>query len=290
MIRTTKLLLSNERDAQWGLTVCAVGHEKKDPQEEYAAPRSADTRTGANDSYRLHLIVEGKGTVNSRTTKNMTVTAGHALLVHPNEWFAWWPDRQPAWEHYWIAFKGTDMDERVAAGFFPKDRTTWRVGYAPDLLLLYKRALSIADNEPVYFQQALAGIVNDMLGTLYALERETEMNKRRNTTDTVNRGLLRIREAIESNITVQQVADEIGMSYANFRKLFKKNTGCSPARYQQTLKIERAKELLSSSNLSVKEIAYRLCFSSPDYFSAMFKRATGRKPSDYRMDISASET
>jgi AraC-like DNA-binding protein len=74
----------------------------------------------------------------------------------------------------------------------------------------------------------------------------------------------------------------MGVSYSNFRKLFKEYTGLSPATYQQDLRLQRAKELLSTTDLSIKEIAYKLNFESPDYFSAKFKAKTGRRPSELR--------
>lgn len=91
-----------------------------------------------------------------------------------------------------------------------------------------------------------------------------------------------IREGVESKITVHEIAAELGSSYSNFRKLFKEYTGMSPALYQQNLRLQRAKELLSSTDMSIKEIAYRLNFDSPDYFSSKFKAKVGCKPSEYR--------
>jgi AraC-like DNA-binding protein len=100
----------------------------------------------------------------------------------------------------------------------------------------------------------------------------------------INRARLRIREALESNLTIQQVAQELGISYSNFRKLFKEYTGVAPSMYQQELRLQRAKEMLSTTNMSIKEIAYRLNFESPDYFSSKFKIKTGIKPSDFRSE------
>jgi rhamnulokinase len=82
--------------------------------------------------------------------------------------------------------------------------------------------------------------------------------------------------------TIQEIAQELGISYSSFRKLFKEHTGFAPALYQQNLKLQRAKELLSTTDESIKGIAYRLNFESPDYFSAKFKNQTGMKPSDFR--------
>ena len=117
---------------------------------------------------------------------------------------------------------------------------------------------------------------------MYSLERNIELNKNHAHIDMVRRARLRIYDALESSLTIQQIAEELGVSYSNFRKLFKEYTGLSPATYQQDLKLQRAKELLSTTNLSIKEIAYRLNFDSPDYFSAKFKIKTGRKPSEMR--------
>ena len=120
---------------------------------------------------------------------------------------------------------------------------------------------------------------------MYSLERNIILNKDYNYADIMNRARLRIRESLESNLTIQKIAEELGIGYSNFRKLFKEYTGVAPAMYQQELRLQRAKEMLSTTNISIKEIAYRLNFDSPDYFSAKFKIKTGRKPSDFRREM-----
>ena len=186
------------------------------------------------------------------------------------------------WKSHWIGFKGKNIDDRVLAGFLSVEKPIYHVGFSSEIVQLYKTAYETAVNEEPFSQQMMAGIVNHMVGIMYALERNMELNKNNSHKDMINRARLRIREALESNLTIQEIADELSMSYSNFRKLFKEYTGLSPAVYQQDLKLQRAKELLSTTDLSVKEIAYRLNFDSPDYFSAKFKIKTGRKPSEMR--------
>jgi AraC-like DNA-binding protein len=147
---------------------------------------------------------------------------------------------------------------------------------------LYTRAYQTAVEEAAYAQQMMAGIVNHLIGLMYALERNIELGKNTAQVDMVNRARLRIREGLESELSIQEIAEELGVSYSNFRKLFKEYTGLSPAVYQQELRLLRAKELLSTTDLSIKEIAYRLAFDSPDYFSAKFKAKMGQKPSEIR--------
>ena len=118
---------------------------------------------------------------------------------------------------------------------------------------------------------------------------ELRLNKDSKHVDIINKARLRIRESLEGNLTIQEIAQELGISYSSFRKLFKEHTGFAPALYQQNLKLQRAKELLSTTDDSIKEIAYRLNFESPDYFSSKFKSQTGMKPSDFRNMYSVAE-
>jgi AraC-like DNA-binding protein len=159
------------------------------------------------------------------------------------------------------------------------------VGFSSEIVHLYDEAFSKAKEEAAYSQQTLAGIVNHLVGLMYSLERNIILNKDYNYADIMNRARLRIRESLESNLTIQKIAEELGIGYSNFRKLFKEYTGVAPAMYQQELRLQRAKEMLSTTNISIKEIAYRLNFDSPDYFSAKFKIKTGRKPSDFRREM-----
>jgi AraC-like DNA-binding protein len=128
----------------------------------------------------------------------------------------------------------------------------------------------------------MAGLVNHLIGKMYSLERNIELSRNQQQVDMIDKARWRIRESLESETTIQGIAEELGVSYSNFRKLFKEYTGLSPATYQQELRLLRAKELLSTTDLSIKEIAYRLNFESPDYFSAKFKAKMGIKPSEVK--------
>lgn len=177
------------------------------------------------------------------------------------------------------------MDDRLRYRFLSPDKPVYHVGFSTDIIRLYKSAVKIAKEESAYYQQVLAGIVNNLIGCMYSLERNIELNRKGGYAEMINKAQMLIREGVETKVTVQEIAAELGSSYSNFRKLFKEYTGSSPALYQQTLKLQRAKELLSSTDMSIKEIAYRLNFDSPDYFSSKFKMKVGCKPSDYREEM-----
>ena len=210
------------------------------------------------------------------------IKAGDIFLLFPGEWHSYHPSSTKGWKSYWIGFKGKNINDRVKAGFLSPEKPIYHVGYSNEIIALYEEAYKTAQEEAAFVQQTLAGIVNHLIGKMYSLERNIILGKDSKHVDIINRARLRIRESLEDTLTIQDLAQELGVSYSSFRKLFKEYTGFAPALYQQTLKLQRAKELLSTTNESIKEIAYRLNFESPDYFSAKFKNQTGMKPSDFR--------
>jgi AraC-like DNA-binding protein len=72
------------------------------------------------------------------------------------------------------------------------------------------------------------------------------------------------------------------MGYESFRKEFRARMGVSPGDYRIRRRIDRARELLTSTTQSVKEIAYELGYPNPSVFSLQFKREVGRSPEHYR--------
>lgn len=287
-MQKSKYLIANDLDLKWGLTVSTVGYDELGPGDPYPTRGHADGYYFEVDEgrelneYQLLYLVEGEGTFTSTHHKPVRIKEGDLFLLFPGEWHSYHPNPDTGWKSYWIGFKGKNMDDRIAAGFLKPDKPIYHVGFSSEIVRLYNSAYEAAMKEEAYHQQLLAGIVNNLIGMMYSLERNIEFSKNYGHVNMINRARLRIREAIESSLTIQQIAEELGVSYSNFRKLFKEYTGLSPAAYQQDLKLQRAKEMLSATNMSVKEIAYRLNFDSPDYFSAKFKIKTGHKPSDMR--------
>lgn len=84
------------------------------------------------------------------------------------------------------------------------------------------------------------------------------------------------------NLDLHEFARINLISYSYSRKIFKLYTGIAPHQYYLDLKIMRAKELLISTDKSVKEITYELDFDSIYYFIRFFKTKTHQSPTQYR--------
>lgn len=84
------------------------------------------------------------------------------------------------------------------------------------------------------------------------------------------------------NINLEDVSREVNISSYYLSRIFKESTGVNFIDYLTNLRVEKAKELLSSTNLSMKEVATKAGYADPNYFSKLFKKIVGVTPTEYR--------
>ena len=202
------------------------------------------------------------------------------FLLFPGEWHNYKPDENTGWNEYWIGFNGRIMDEWVGNGFFSKENPVLNVGLNENIISLYRQAILIADAQEANYQQALAGIVCNLMSMAIYLSRNRDFNKS-DISLLVNTAKIVAQENI-STITPEELARTVCMSYSKFRKIFKEYTGFSPLQYIQEVRIGMAKELLTNTSKSIKEIAIELGYENKDYFFTVFRKISGTTPVSYR--------
>lgn len=283
-----KYITENERDLQWGLSVCSAGFQSVHPGESYPPRRHGVTYFFNPSSgrvlqeYQLLYIVKGRGTLRTAHGGTHTIEAGTMFLLFPGEWHTYQPDPATGWDEYWIGFKGPNIDNRVAAGFLTPEQPIFRVGILQGAVSLFQEAISAASREEAYFQLLLCGIVNHLLGLMFVTSVNLDYDRDRDVPALIRRSREYMQNNIEMPISMPDVAAAMGVSYSTFRRLFKRYTGVAPSQYFTSLRLHRAKQLLLSTDCSIKEISFRLRFENPEYFATLFKRHTGQRPSDFR--------
>ena len=88
--------------------------------------------------------------------------------------------------------------------------------------------------------------------------------------------------AYGKDITLEQVAERVCLSPAYFSKVFKRETGQGFAEYLTEIRIAAAKKYLAETRESVKNIAALVGYQDEKYFSKVFKKTVGIKPTVYR--------
>jgi two-component system, response regulator YesN len=91
-----------------------------------------------------------------------------------------------------------------------------------------------------------------------------------------------MREDVRGELSLSEFAQSVNLSVWRLCHIFKSDVGMPPIRYLRLLRMERAKELLESSFLSVKEIAYQVGVNDESHFVRDFKSTYGFSPALYR--------
>lgn len=172
------------------------------------------------------------------------------------------------------------------------DRTTETVDFlSPNFIL-------VEDGRP--YLETLKSIVNEFNSNkLYCTEKSGGILKNLITDIAINRTLSAthsahaVKNAIEfinnnfgNKISNKQIAEITGYHEYHLNRLFIKHTGQSLHQYLVTIRINRAKELLLGTDMSLSEIAQRCGFAGSSHFSSYFKQSVGITPYRYREKIS----
>ncbi|QHQ63284.1 response regulator [Anaerocolumna sedimenticola] len=141
------------------------------------------------------------------------------------------------------------------------------------LLLAEKKQWNIMERD----SKVEFALLNDILE-----EPVTDGTERKNLHPVITKILVYIGKNYTRDITVQELAEEFCMNESYLSVLFKKEIGINLSSYMQRYRINRAMELLKNSDMRISEIAYRVGYQNPCYFTEQFKKVFQITPSEVR--------
>jgi AraC-like DNA-binding protein len=177
--------------------------------------------------------------------------------------------------------------KHYSSGFFNKKEPIINIGFNEHLINLFQTAIQLAQYQKTGFQQVISSIALHMLGLIHYTHKNFSFEDDI-VVENINKARLMMRESFDKDLSPEAIASSLNMSYSWFRKVFKRYTGLSPNQYKMQVKFQKAKELLNSSNMQIKEIGAFLNFESESYFITFFKNKAGVTPSHYRSMCMAS--
>ena len=111
---------------------------------------------------------------------------------------------------------------------------------------------------------------------------DRSLRSRQPTDFRVRKSLRLLDHGFAQGIELDALARDVGLSRPHFFKLFRENTGLTPALYANTKRIERALDRLVGSQASITDIGFELGFSSQSHFTHFFSAHVGIAPKPYR--------
>ena len=94
--------------------------------------------------------------------------------------------------------------------------------------------------------------------------------------------LAKVEQEIERPLTIPELAATVNLSVSHFQHLFKKEVQICAVKYINNLRLEKARQLLENTHLSIKEIRRLVGATSEAHFIDAFKRKFGQTPKHYR--------
>jgi AraC-like DNA-binding protein len=274
------------RDRRWGLYVTGVGATLVPPfYTKYPLSRHPDAymyvwdRGRVLGEYQALYIYQGDGEFESASAGKLKVEPESLILLFPGDWHRYRPRRESGWEEYWVSFSGPFMDELVEQAFFSAKSPVLHIGPDETVLHAFEELRHWAREQPIGFQQVEAAQVHLILAASLAAVRR---RKHPEGADFIRRAKASLEKRVEGGLKISAIARSLHLSEKHFRRLFKEHTGMSPYKYYLELKMHRARQMLNTTRLPIKQIAAILGFDSPFYFSAIFKQRTGVSPSQWR--------
>lgn len=229
----------------------------------------------------LIYIVDGSGWFKNKQGQLFNVKRNQFFILPANEPHEYKAALTDPWSIYWLRFKGEGLQDfnklpQVRTGFKPVDLAYQEKTSElfDDIYNTLSRGYSL-DNF-IYVNMCFLQYLKLFL---YESISENEKIKPPNIADELIRHL---QKNMHKTLKVEDFALLLGCSVTHLSYVFKNLTGYSPMDYFIHLKIQKACQYLTITDLLVKEIAYKLGYTDQYYFSRIFSKIMGISPNDYR--------
>ena len=236
---------------------------------------------GVRDHYCIHHIFSGSGSY-MIGEKQIRLKEGDTFILYPGVEVRYCADREKPWEYGWAGFMGTDAASIIRNTDFTKKIPYIPAGKIPDRKIR-EGLQKIYDVKGNTYEAAVA-----MTGALYSFlavfmhYHESEVPER----DARMMYVEKAENYIETNysypVTVEDIADYVGISRSHLFRSFQTYMNCSPKEFLSQYRIKQACRLLKETDLSVSAIAYSVGFENNLYFSKAFRKVKKTSPTEYR--------
>ena len=217
----------------------------------------------------LEFVLEGEGEV-LLGEKWQTVRKGDSYILLQGEKHAYRANAKNPFKKIWINYK---------ADYFTAFAKAYGVQsgiYKADTLPYFEKLYALFKNEA---QENIEFVIAD---SVYQIIKIVATSNRGDKNSFAQRIKSALDACLYKKTNLEEIAQKLFSSKSNIIRIFKDEYGVTPYEYLLDMKIFSAKLLLSNSQMSVKEIAERLCITDEHYFSSVFLKRVGLRPKDYR--------
>ena len=229
----------------------------------------------------LFYVIGGKGQF-LVTDRSFTITAGDMVIVNPHVEHTETSLAASPLEYIVMGIEGLELNMDDGS-----DHSCCIINFyddGSDVQFYLKTMLKEIEGKDMGFETLCQDLLDILL---IKLLRKTKFSKVLSSTqESLSSDTVALRRYIENHyrepLTLDLLAQNVHMNKFHLAHMFSKEFGLSPFNYIQQLRIQESKELLSTTDYPLSQIAGMCGFSSPSYFSQRFRSSTGISPAEYR--------
>lgn len=239
---------------------------------------------GVRDSYIVHYIHEGRGTVYMEG-REYHLTQGQGFLILPDTVIHYEADSQEPWTYSWFGFKGVQAKAFLQRAQLSAEHPVFNAHDPDRMAHLYEDMLQattrLRPGGDVLYQSLLYRLIAELISSSPDLEEESQLLSGKETY--IRQAVQFMENRYSQRTSILDIAQAVGLDRTYLSGLFKERYGMSLQSFFLEYRMNRAAELLRNPALSVSEVAHSVGYTDPLLFSKMFKRVTGVSPKGSRM-------
>jgi AraC-like DNA-binding protein len=241
-------------------------------------------REGQCREFNLHLALGGKGfvCVNQRW---IALQGGDGFLYSPGQVQQYRADPLDPWDIRWIHFVGHDINHLLSGRSMGE---VWLFSFAGQerFVDLTNQLFDWGNYAASSVEPKLSALVYEILAELARHAVSLQGHSLFTQHDKIRSAADYIRSHCAEPLTLSEMAEVAGYSVYYFNRLFRQIMGKTPYQYAIESRLLMAKQLLTASSLSVKQIGYACGFAQTSHFIHMFRRSEGLAPQQFRLSYS----
>lgn len=229
----------------------------------------------------LIYCVNGSGWIDIEGEKQI-LSKNKYSIIPKNTPHIYGADFNDPWTIYWTHFLGDKADSFVYPLDYPREinqSETSRFKYRIELFEeIFVNLESGYNNQNMEYSSIL---LMHLLGSLKYLSQYRKISEIHQT-DVISKAVFYMKDNLDKNISLAQIAQSCEISVSYLCLLFKKKTTYSPVEYVIYLRMQNACNLLEFTSYKINKIAHTIGYEDPLYFSRIFKKVMGQSPKLYR--------
>lgn len=238
--------------------------------------------TGCNE-YLFIYCTSGCGWVEVEKVR-YEVTENQFVILPPNVMHSYGSDESEPWTIYWAHFRGHKAHLFAANYATPSETTLFGQSRAAERINIFEEIYATLNEDTSVESMHYANLCfAHFLGTFLFIDTFRRVRRKKEYSENVIKRVIHLmNDNIESRLRIEDLAVFSSYSPSYLYRKFVKEIGIPPMEYFTTIKIKKACELLTNSDMKINQIALKLGFREAQYFSRTFSAVVGLSPMEYR--------